>query len=343
MIEEMKTKFSLSYDWFSQQVGVSLATLMRWKKRLRKARPRWGKRGPKKVRPFKLDKLREKVEELDHVRKRTHGTGQLYGAVWDSISRRDFNEMVRQVRQETNRQQKSESCQVTWLRPNLAWAMDDCRKTRMAADGTLHIHNLTDLCSRYKLPPLASDHLPCGEEVAGHLDYLFGRFGAPLFCKRDNGGNLNHTAVNDVLEQAQVIPLNSPVYNAPYNGAIEHTQGEFKSYLQRWQWKANTISEFSLLVEVAAHDLYHNQRRCLNGRSSCSAYFGECRLQYSKRHRKSVYQWVYDLASEISRRTGLTDITPVSWRVAVKQWLIKNALIKIRKVGNVGEVSPIYP
>jgi hypothetical protein len=25
---------------------------------------------------------------------------------------------------------------------------------------------------------------------------------------------------------------------APYNGAVEHTQGEFKGYLDRWSWKA---------------------------------------------------------------------------------------------------------
>jgi hypothetical protein len=54
-----------------------------------------------------------------------------------------------------------------------------------------------------------------GEEVAGHLDCLFGRFGPPLFCKRDNGGNVNHAAVDDVLGDAMVIPINSPVDRVP--------------------------------------------------------------------------------------------------------------------------------
>jgi hypothetical protein len=70
------------------------------------------------------------------------------------------------------------------------------------------LHNLTDLGSRYRLPPLASYCLPGKEEVAGNLQYLFERFDLPLFCKRDNGGNLNHLAVNQVLEEALVIPLN---------------------------------------------------------------------------------------------------------------------------------------
>ena len=122
------------------------------------------------------------------------------------------------------------------------------RKPKRAVDGTLHLHNLTDLHSRYRLPPLASDCLPCGEEVAGHLQYLFDRFEPPLFCKRDNGGNLNHLAVNQVLEEALVIPINSPPHRAPYNGAIEHTQGEFKSYLDRWSWKAGTVDRHGVAV-----------------------------------------------------------------------------------------------
>jgi hypothetical protein len=60
--------------------------------------------------------------------------------------------MVRQVRSENNRRRIAESCRVSWLRPNLAWAMDDCRKSDTAV---LHLHNLTDLCSRFNLPPIA--------------------------------------------------------------------------------------------------------------------------------------------------------------------------------------------
>lgn len=82
----------------------------------------------------------------------------------------------------------------------------------------MQVQNIQDLCSRYKLPPLTTRYLPCGEEVSGHLDRHFTRFGPPLFIKRDNGGNLNHLGVNQLLEEAMVIPINSPVESAPYNG-----------------------------------------------------------------------------------------------------------------------------
>lgn len=335
MIETVKTTFTMSYGSLADQVGLSYRTLMRWKRRLANGQDAVGKRGPKKVRPLNLNELKARIRDLNHGAQRSFGTGRLHGTHADRISRRELNELVRKARNAENRHRRAESCRVSWLRPNLAWAIDDCRKSDTAVSGTLHLHNLTDLCSRYKLPPIASCQLPCGEEVAGHLAHLFDRFGPPLFCKRDNGGNLNHSTVDEALEEAWVIPVNSPPYTAPYNGAIEHTQGEFKSYVKRWQWKANTMESLSLLAETAAHALNHTSRRCLNNHTACRTYFGDNRIRYSKRQRRSIYEWIRDLASEIAFQAGKSKITNVEWRVAAKQWLLKNDLIRIEKAGNV--------
>jgi hypothetical protein len=182
---------------------------------------------------------------------------------------------------------------------------------------------------------MASSYLPCGEELAGHLDRLFSRFGAPLFCKWDNGGNLNNAAVNQVLSEAMVIPINSPVYKAPYNGAIERTQGEFKGYLKRWQSKAKSLRQCVLLAETAAHDINHYPRRCLDGKTACRAYFEKDWLHYPKRKRGSVYHWILNLAERISIGLGKNVVTPTAWRIAARQWLLQNGLIQIVKAGNV--------
>ena len=218
MIGELKAKFSISYAGIARQMGLSYATLMRWKRRFADGRVAVEKRGPKKVVPLDLDALKKEIADLDHGWRRSRGTGRLHGDWRDRISRRDLDALVREVRSDTNRRRAAETCRVTWLRPNLVWAVDDCEKKVCTGEGKLHLNNLSDLCSRYKLPPIAGAHLACGEEVAGHLDYLFARFGRPLFIKRDNGGNLNHTAVNQTLEQALVIPINSPPVTAQYNG-----------------------------------------------------------------------------------------------------------------------------
>jgi len=146
-------------------------------------------------------------------------------------------------------------------------------------------------------------------------------------------------AVNQVLEESLVIPINSPPQRAPYNGAIEHAIGEFKSYLARWSWKAGTVDRMVLLSETAAHDLNHQPRRCLGWKTACRANFGGPRIRYPRRKRESVYRWIQELAAEISTRAGKQLITPLAWRLAAKQWLVKHRLIRIQKAG---EVSPNF-
>jgi hypothetical protein len=335
MIADLKKRYSLSNSSVARDLGLSCSTLLRWKRRLSAGQPAVQKPGPKKVRPLNLGQIRQRIKDLDHGSKRSRGTGRLYDAFSDAVSRRELNRMVRIVRKETNRQQADRRYHITWLKPNLAWAMDDCQRSKVVGKETLHLHNLSDLCSRYKFDPLASREIPCGEEVAGHLTHLFSRFGAPLFCKRDNGGNLNHVTVNEVLEQALVIPINNPPGRASYNGAIEHTQGEFKNYLRRWEWKADTIKAFGLLAETAAHALNHSPRRCLEGRTACCVYFGDDQIRYPKRQRKSIYNWIRDLAAEVSIQAGKEKISPAAWRLAAKQWLVENGLIKIQRAGKV--------
>jgi transposase-like protein len=312
MIEAMKKSYGLSVSRLARELGISYATLMRWKRRLSQGLDPVGKPGPKRVRPLDLAELTGRIRELEHGRRRSRGTGRLKGAFAGAISRRELERMIAAMRRETNHKRSAQTCRVSWLWPNLAWAMDDCQCPGTADRGRLYLHSLSDLCSRYKFRPLASAELACGEEVAGHLDNLFSRFGPPLFCKRDNGGNLNHAAVDDVLAEALVVPINSPANTAPYNGAIEHTQGEFKRYLGRHRWKADSPSGFAVLAETAAHDLNHRSRRSLKGRNACHVYFGEQRLRYPKRQRQDVYRWIRDLAITISRGAGKDRIIPDS-------------------------------
>jgi hypothetical protein len=335
MIAAMKKSYGLSVRALVGELGISYATLMRWKRRLSRGLDPVGKPGPKKVRPLDLAELTKRIRELEHGRQRSHGAGRLQGAFTDAVSRRELDRMIAAVRRETNRKRSAQMCRVSWLRPNLAWAMDDCQCSGTGDARRLYLHNLSDLCSRYKFRPLASAELACGEEVAGHLDHLFTRFGPPLFCKRDNGGNLNHAAVDDILSEALVVPINSPAYMAPYNGAIEHTQGEFKRYLGRHRWKADSPSGFAVLAETAAHDLNHRSRRSLGNRNACRVYFGDHRLRYPKRQRRDIYRWIRDLAIAISQGAGKDRIMPAAWREAAKQWLLKNRMIRIRKAGKV--------
>jgi len=334
-IEQIKSRSGVGFSQLLRQAGIGYGRFMRWKRRIAAGDLPLKSPGPIKIEPFDLSELTRKIGQLSHGKKRTYGTGELYESYKSVVSRREFNKMVIAIRHNRMRDRVAVLNQVRWQRPDVVWAIDGTEHKAEFVGDKLHVQNLQDLCSVYKFKPLTTEYMPCGEEIAGHLDHLFGRHGAPLFIKRDNGGNLNHAVVNDLLEEMMVIPINSPVKNAPYNGAVEHAQGEVKQYLRTWRDKAHTTEEFVLLTEMAANDLNHKPRRRLNGKNACRVYFGKKRIRFTKKKRKSAFEWIKNLAVDISEKAGHDHITCLAWRVAAKKWLEKNDLIRIIKPGKV--------
>lgn len=328
-IETIQSEYGMDQASALAAAGINASNYKRWKHRIRSGLDPVQKPGAKKVAPIDLTILRQQIAQLEHGQKRTPGTGRLYQANKDRISRRELNDMVRQVRRSINREKSASRCSVRWLHPDLAWALDGLQHA------FCHVQNLQDLCSRYKFVPMTTAYMPCGEEIAGHLERLLTRFGPPLFIKRDNGGNLNHGSINDLLQERMVIPINSPCFSPSYNGAIEHSVGEFKGWLGKWKAAAKTVRELALLVENAAHVLNHRSRRCLSGKNACRSYFGSSRLRYSKRKRKEVYDWISDLAVDLSARCGKNIIDPAAWRIAARKWMEKHRLIVITQPAKV--------
>jgi transposase InsO family protein len=229
------------------------------------------------------------------------------------------------------RRKKAAQCELEWHEPGTVWAMDVFEIKQSYTPVKKYVLTVQDLSTGYKFPPLATEREPRGHEVAAHLQKLFAQFNKPLFFKLDNGGNLNHHAIKDLLADQGIMPLNSPGYYAPYNGAIEHTQGEFKTRLQEYDNKAKSFAEFTLMVNLAAHDLNHSDRRKYNGKNSCLNFFGKPRISFSKRKRKEVFEWISDLAIDIVAKSGEKKIRPTAWRVACRKWLEQNGLVSIRK------------
>jgi hypothetical protein len=132
-----------------------------------------------------------------------------------------------------------------------------------------------------------------------------------------------------------VIPINIPVKATPCNGAFEHAQGEIKQYLRTWQHTVKTKREFVLFTDTAAHDLNHKPRRKLGGQTAYRVYFGNERIRVNKRKRKSIYEWIKNLAVDILEKSGHDSISCLAWLIAAKKWLEKNDLIKTLKPGSV--------
>ena len=331
----MREKTGISYRDLCSALRVPWSSFSRWRGRIRKDTVLVKRPGPKKVEPFDPAVLRGEIHSLDHGSKRSAGAINLYGRYRERVSRRDLSRMVGQVRHDLWVGQRKSLRQIAWLRPGVVWAMDATEYDQRAADGEkIHLHNTQDLGSRYKFLPMAGGY-PVGEEIAGYLTDKFFRFGPPLLLKRDNGGNMNHLAVNEVLSEFFILPLNSPAYYAPYNGAIEESQGELKKCLREKLGFAPSCyrEQIEPYAETAVHDLNHRLRGCLGGKTSCQVFFHSGnKPSFTKRERRDIYdrlmEKVENILAEMNHQYGQA-AKESAWRIAVEFWLQSKGFIKV--------------
>lgn len=192
---------------------------------------------------------------------------------------------------------------------------------------------MTDLGSRYKFGALVGLRLASGNDVVAHLAELFDRYGPPLFLKRDNGGNLNHREVDELLGEAMVIPLNSPCRYPQYNGSMERAQRDIKTMLTR---HAKTPSAFlAIQAEMDIHELNHRPLADLKHRTPCCVFQSgrDTARQYTRRKRKEVYESIKEKTLELISLKGYE--ADRAWRGAVRNWLLANRFITITKGGKV--------
>jgi transposase InsO family protein len=219
---------------------------------------------------------------------------------------------------------------IHWLWAGLAWT---CDATAYGADGTVIIP-VQDLAARYRFRPLVSDRLD-GRQIAAHLESLFRQHGAPLFLKRDNGSPFNCQEVDAVLARFGVLPLNNPPYYPRYNGAQEKGIRDFKAALDQRQHRPDRKpKDFALAVEVTAHDLNHQPRRCLNGRTACAVFHDAAkRRRWTRRQRLTIFRLLLQRFGAMLGKTsnGHQPRPATAWRVTVEAWLRCQGLIAVRQ------------
>jgi len=339
----MRERTGMPYEAICKTLQLPLASFNRWRCRIRGNVVLINRPGPRKVQPFDPSVLDTEIRLLDHGVKRSTGTTDLYRRYCFSVSRRELGWMVERVRQDLEADRRKQMRRIEWLTPGVVWAMD-FTEYDLGMDGKIYLHNMQDLGSRYKFLPMAGGY-PVGEEVAGYLSEMFDRYGAPLVLKRDNGGNMNHSVINDVLAESFVLPLNSPGYYAPYNGAIEESQREVKRCLREKLALGlpDCFDHVAAYAEAAVNDLNHRIRPCLNGRTSCQVFFVSTdKPVFAKRERRGIYDWVMERVERIllaMNQSGQA-VRESAWRIAVESWLRSRGYIKVH---NNQKCHPILP
>jgi hypothetical protein len=335
IMDQIRERTAMPYRAICEAVRLPYPSFIRWHLRRKRDTPLVRQPGPPKVKLPDFSRLHQDIAQLSHGQDRTQGIGAVYARHASSISRRELQRMVALARHDQNTAHRQNLRRIRWNVPNVAWSMDPCEYKQHDA-AKVYMNQMQDLASRYKFGPIAGG-IPCGEEIAGHLAATFKRFGAPLFLKRDNGGNLNHAAVNDVLAEHFVLPVNSPVHYPPYNGAIEEAQAELKTGLSaKLTYKSCPGEHLEAYAGVVEHDLNHQPRPCLNGRNSCQAYFSG-RRTFTRWERRDAYEWIANAQKDM---LCCEDIQPqAAWRIAVEAWLKMKGFIT---VSINGKVSPYF-
>jgi transposase InsO family protein len=343
-LTRLKPQVRWPYQHLCESVGLSYANFRRWKHRLACGQPAISKPGPKKVVPLNLDELRGHVGRLQHGHRRSRGVGEFYRQYQRQISRRDLEVLTATVRRQLLQQRQAALRHLTWHVPGLVWSLDDAELARFD-DHPLHLHQVQDLASRYKFTPLVWGQV-LGETVALHLEQLFERHGPPLVLKRDNGSNLNHQAVDEVLARYLVLPLNSPPHYPPYNGGIECAVRELKTPLVEKILDHGSVLESQVQVwaEVLAHDLNHRCRPCLEGKVACEVFHqAKPALKvYTLRKRKEIFNWINELTQILIQAWAVRTQrqAETARRLAVETWLQRNGVITVSQNP---KVLPIFP
>ncbi len=333
MSQNIQSKRGLKTRQLVLRLGVARSTWQRWNGRSQRGEPLLNKPGPKKLGPLPLGQLALEIKNLRHHLKRTSQTGPLYQKYREAISRRDIAQKVVQERKRHMQSRRNHKQHIEWKQPNLAWAIDATEYTRDGTGQKLWVHAVRDLATRYQHEPLTALESR-GVAVAAHLEMLFRRHGAPLLIKRDNGGVFNHQAVNEMLARWGVIPLNSPPYYAPYNGAIEQAIRELKKDMVQalpvpQSWDPAQVSLFLAVLTAKAN---HRSRKCLGGQTAQHLYGQKQRRGcWNQRQRHQAFEWIRSHAKARleNKAKGDQRSTNAAWRHAVEAWLSDQALIAV--------------
>jgi hypothetical protein len=343
--QAVKTELSLSERKLCRSLALPRSTYRRWHGRSCQGQQIIALPGPKKLQPLPLEELKSQIDALEHGAKRTSGSSALYAQYSEAISRREFNTLIEQSRQEHCQAQRQKLQHLQWHSPNVAWAIDGAEYTADGQGQLLLFIAVQDLASSHRFAPLPAFKLT-GEQVAQYLDGLFKEHGPPLILKRDNGSIFNNEAVDAVLARWHVLPLNSPAYYPRYNGAIEKAISEIKTDLPAVltppvAWQIHQVKSI-----FAALCLQQNTqpRRRLHGRSACQAYYHDKSSRYPKRQRIAIFQSILSATAAIIKQMEEPDRLDfhAAWRAATVRWLVGQNLLSLSLKPKPKCVTPFF-
>ena len=103
---------------------------------------------------------------------------------------------------------------------------------------------------------------------------------------------------------------------------------------QREPAAADGPKTFALTVELTTHELNHQPRRCLDGRTACAVFHDDAkRLRWPQPHRHTIFRLLlHRFGAMLGKTTNGHHPKPATlWRVTVESWLRCQGLITVRQ------------
>ena len=184
---------------------------------------------------------------------------------------------------------------------------------------------LQDECSRYKVNNRLVKGPANSDDVYDYLREAFDKHGAPLVLKHDGDSIFHEGRVQKLLEEYGVINLKSPPRYPPFNGKMERSVRDIKSY-ERAMKRFDSDSTLGYRIDVAIHDLNEERPRpVLGGRTAREVFEGKRRpLPDRSRLYNEVMKTERIMLSESCTRKQKDDAR----RRAVEMVLLRQGLMK---------------
>jgi transposase InsO family protein len=223
---------------------------------------------------------------------------------------------------ETPRRYVITASQVMWSEDGAGFRERDRKKELLI---------LQDECGRYKVNTRLVDGPANSTDVHAYLQEAFERHGPPLILKHDGGAIFHEEAVENLLAEYQVISLTSPPHYPPFNGKMERTVRDIKSY-ERAVKRCNRWMALRERLAEAIHDLNDvRPRPMLTGRTAKEV-FEQDRVMLPDR--RQFYQEVLQL-----EQTLLDDAASRKQQQQARQKAVELVLLQYGYMKELTDVS----
>ena len=176
--------------------------------------------------------------------------------------------------------------------PGVMWSEDGAGFREYGRKRELLV--LQDECSRYKVNKRLVKGPAKSDDVYDYLREAFDKHGAPLVLKHDGDSIFHEKRIHKLLEEYGVINMKSPARYPPFNGKMERSIRDIKSY-ERAMKRFDSNSTLQYRIEAAIHDLNEERPRPVLGGRTAREVFESKRRTLPDRHR------FYNLVMKVER------------------------------------------